>query len=121
MPWNGATGAIARCKSRSTACAPKSRFVPAWRWICGVKPKLKAGNKPSPHSIRPGLDKPGDFTTVSIFHLPDADGGAVCLVVTFDGGCIGVTAVNRDRFGEPIAADPLLQKTQRGPFVTVAG
>src|SRR5215470_15772968 len=67
MPWNGATDAIARCKSRSTACAHKSRFVPAWRWICGVKPKLKAGNKPSPHSIRPGLDKPGDFTTVSVF------------------------------------------------------
>src|SRR5262249_35822098 len=64
-PWNGATGAIARCKSRSTACAHKRRFVPAWRWICGVKLKLKAGNKPSPHSIRPGLDNPGDFTTVS--------------------------------------------------------
>src|SRR5262249_43076019 len=67
MPWNGATGAIARCKSRSTACAHKSRFVPAWRWICGGKPTLKAGNKTSPHSIRPGLDKPGDFTTVSVF------------------------------------------------------
>src|SRR6202795_836418 len=67
MPWNGATGAIARCTSRSTACAHKSRFVPAWRWICGVKPKPKAVNKPSHHSIRPGLDKLGVFTTVSIF------------------------------------------------------
>src|SRR5215813_4996663 len=65
MRWSGATGAIARCKRVSTGCAHKSRFVPAWRWICGGKPKLKAGNKPSPHSIRPGLDKPGDFTTVS--------------------------------------------------------
>src|SRR5689334_8833976 len=62
--WNGATGAIARGTSRSTACAHKRRFVPAWRWICGVKRKLKDGNKPSPHSIRPGLDKPGDCTTV---------------------------------------------------------
>jgi hypothetical protein len=40
--------------------------VPAWHWICGVKPKPKAGNKPSPHSIMHGLDKPGVFTTVSI-------------------------------------------------------
>jgi hypothetical protein len=39
--------------------------VPAWHWICGVKPKPKAGNKPSPHSIMHGLDKPGVFTTVS--------------------------------------------------------
>jgi hypothetical protein len=39
--------------------------VPAWPWICGVKPKPKAVNKPSPHSIVHGLDKPGVFTTVS--------------------------------------------------------
>src|SRR4249919_2161178 len=65
MRWSGATGAIARCKSRSTVCARKYRSVPAWHWICGVKPKPKAGNKPSPHSIMHGLDKPGVFTTVS--------------------------------------------------------
>jgi hypothetical protein len=35
------------------------------RWICGVKPKLKAVNKLSPHFIVHGLDKPGGFTTVS--------------------------------------------------------
>ena len=33
--------------------------------ICGAKPKPKAGNKRSPHSIRHGLDKPSIFTTVS--------------------------------------------------------
>src|SRR5712692_12076732 len=65
MPWSGVTGAIARCKNRSTACARKSRSVPVLRWICGVKPKPKAVNKPSHHCIMHGLDKPGVFTTVS--------------------------------------------------------
>jgi hypothetical protein len=32
-----------------------------------VKLKPKAVNKPSPHSIVHGLDKPGVFTTVSHF------------------------------------------------------
>ena len=41
------------------------RSVRALHWICGAKPKPKAGNKRSPHSIRHGLDKPGIFTTVS--------------------------------------------------------
>src|SRR5215510_8582956 len=67
MRWNAAIGAIARCKATSIASARKRKSVRVLRWICGVKPKLKAVNKPSPHSIRPGLDKPGDFTTVSIF------------------------------------------------------
>jgi hypothetical protein len=35
---------------------------------------------------------------------------AVCLVVTLDGGFIGVTAVDGYRLGEPIAADRLLQE-----------
>src|SRR2546425_9624119 len=65
MRWSGATGAIARCKRVSTGCGRKRRSVPAWPWICGVKPKPKAVNKPSPHSIVHGLDKPGAFTTVS--------------------------------------------------------
>src|SRR5712691_3170080 len=65
MRWSGATGAIARCKNRSTGYAPRCRSVHAWRWICGVKPKPKAVNKPSPHFIVHGLDKPGVFTTVS--------------------------------------------------------
>jgi hypothetical protein len=33
-----------------------------------VKPTLKAVNKPLPHSIVHGLDKPGSSATVSIFH-----------------------------------------------------
>src|SRR5215470_18072919 len=65
MRWSGATGAIARCKKVSTGCGRKRRSVRAWRWICGVKPKPKAVNKPSPHFIVHGLDKPGVFTTVS--------------------------------------------------------
>src|SRR3954451_5279003 len=66
MRWSGATGAIARCKNRSTGYARRDRSVHAWRWICGVKPKPKAVNKPSPPFIVHGLDKPGGFTTVSL-------------------------------------------------------
>src|SRR5499433_1456454 len=65
MPWNGATGAIARCKRVSTGCGRKSRSVRALHWICGVKRKPKAVNKPWHHCIVHGLDKPGVFTTVS--------------------------------------------------------
>ena len=53
----------------STGCGRKSRSVRAWRWICGVKPKPKAGNKPLHHFIVHGLDKPGSSATVSIFIL----------------------------------------------------
>src|SRR5215471_8097667 len=66
MRWSGATGAIARGKRVSTGCGRTRRSGRAWRWICGVKPTPKAGNKPSPHSIVHGLDKPGVFTTVSM-------------------------------------------------------
>src|SRR6266403_2391702 len=69
MRWSGATGAIARGKNTSTGYARRGRSVRAWPWICGVKPKPKAVNKPSPHSIVHGLDKPGVFTTVSFFTL----------------------------------------------------
>src|SRR5262244_3310267 len=68
MRWSGATGAIARCKNKSTGCARRCRSVHAWHWICGVKPTPKVVNKPSPHSIVHGLDKPGVFTTVSFFY-----------------------------------------------------
>src|SRR5262245_59441089 len=68
MRWNAAIGAIARCKRVSTGCGRKRRSAHAWRWICGVKPKPKAVNKPSPHFIVHGLDKPGGFTTVSKRH-----------------------------------------------------
>src|ERR1700746_1777998 len=65
MRWSGATDAIARCKRVSTGCGRKRRSVRALRWICGVKPKPKAVNKPLQYSIVHGLDKPGVFTTVS--------------------------------------------------------
>src|SRR5215472_2234438 len=65
MRWNAAIGAIARCKRVSTGCGRKRRSAHAWRWTCGVKPKPKAVNKPSPHFIVHGLYKPGGFTTVS--------------------------------------------------------
>src|SRR6516165_8542603 len=68
MRWNAATGAIARCKAMSIAYARKGRLAHAWRWTCGVKPTPKAVNKPSPHFIVHGLDKPGGFTTVSKIH-----------------------------------------------------
>src|SRR5262245_4919219 len=92
MRWSGATGAIARCKRVSTGCGRKRRSVPAWPWICGVKPTPKAVNKPSLHSIVHGLDKPGVFTTVSktIFNpvpplpRPDESRPADGLVETHD-------------------------------------
>src|SRR5712691_9133345 len=62
MRWRGATGVIARCKNKSTGYARTHRSVHAWRWTCGEKLKAKAVSKPSPHSIRHGLDKPGVFT-----------------------------------------------------------
>src|SRR2546426_10244363 len=65
MPWSGATGAIARCKRVSTGCGRTSRSVRVLRWICGVKPKPKAVNKPLPYFIVHELDKPGSSATVS--------------------------------------------------------
>ena len=65
MRWSGATGAIARCKTVSTGCGRKRRSVRALRWICGVKPKPKAVNKPLHPCIVHGLAKPGRFATVS--------------------------------------------------------
>ena len=47
---------------------------------------------------------------IQIFHLPDGDVRAVLFVVALDGGFIGVTAVNRDRLGDAIAADGLLEE-----------
>src|SRR5215831_3270536 len=58
---------------------------------------------------------------IQVFDLPDGDGRAVLLIIAFDGGCIGLTAVNRDRFGEPVATDRLLQKPQCGLCVAVLG
>src|SRR5438094_10621631 len=66
MPWSGATGAIARCKRVSTGCGRKRRAVRVLRWICGVKLKPKAVNKPLPYFIVHELDRPGSSATVSI-------------------------------------------------------
>src|SRR4051794_15286797 len=52
MRWSGATGAIARCKNKSTEYAHKHRSVHAWRWTCGAKPKAKGANKPSTPYMR---------------------------------------------------------------------
>src|ERR1700746_84798 len=71
MPWSGATGAIARCKRVSTGCGRKSRSVRVLRWICGVKLKPKAVNKPLPYFIVHELDKPGSSATVSLFEIAD--------------------------------------------------
>src|SRR6184192_935855 len=65
MPWSWATGAIARCKRVSTGCGRKRRSVRVLRWICGVKLKPKAVNKPLPYFIVHELDKPGSSATVS--------------------------------------------------------
>jgi hypothetical protein len=47
---------------------------------------------------------------IQIFHLPDGDVRAVLFVIALDGGFIGVTAVNRDRLWDAIAADGLLEE-----------
>jgi hypothetical protein len=68
--WSGATGAIAKCKRVSIGCGRKNRSVHVLRWTCGVKPKLKAVNKPLHHCIVHGLDNPGSSATVSsIFYI----------------------------------------------------
>src|SRR5437762_8111276 len=69
MPWSGATGAIARGQRVSTGCGRKRRSVRVLRWICGVKLKPKAVNKPLPYFIVHELDKPGSSATVS--NYPD--------------------------------------------------
>src|SRR5262249_23688631 len=51
----------------STEYGRKSRSRRVWRWICGVKRKPKAVNKPLPYFIVHELDKPGNSATVSSF------------------------------------------------------
>src|SRR6516162_1792595 len=55
MRRSGATGAIARCKNRSTGYVHKPRSAPAWRWTCGEKPKGQGVTKPSTPYMRHGL------------------------------------------------------------------
>jgi site-specific DNA recombinase len=47
---------------------------------------------------------------IEIFDLADGDGRAVLLVVALDGRFLGVTAVNRNRLGDAMPADRLLEK-----------
>src|SRR5437016_5148600 len=69
MPWSGATGAIVRCKRVSTGCGRKRRSVRVLHWICGVKRKPKAVNKPLHYFTLHELDKPGSSATVSVFSV----------------------------------------------------
>ena len=56
-----------------------------------------------------------------IFHLPNGAVRAVLFVRALVGSCIGVTAVNRDRLGDPIPVNRLLQKPQRGLCIPMLG
>ena len=49
----------------SIGCGHQRRAVRVLHGIGGVKPTLKAVNKPLHHSIVHGLDKPGSSATVS--------------------------------------------------------
>jgi len=51
----------------SMGCGRKRRSGRAWRWIGGVQPPPKAGNKPWQHCIVHGLAQPGSSATVSEF------------------------------------------------------
>src|SRR6266487_6137035 len=57
MRWNGAIGAIARCKKVSTVCAPKSRSRHALRLICGEKPGARGVATLFTPYMRPGQDE----------------------------------------------------------------
>jgi hypothetical protein len=50
---------------------------------------------------------------IQIFHLPNDDVGPMRLIVASDRGFIGLTAVNSNRLGDPMAADRLCQKPKR--------
>jgi hypothetical protein len=58
---------------------------------------------------------------IEIFDLADGDGRAVLLVVALDGRFIGVTAVNRNRLGDAMPADGLLEKPSCRLFVAMFG
>jgi hypothetical protein len=58
---------------------------------------------------------------IQILHLPDGDVGAVYLAVAFDGGVIGLAAIDGNRLGDPVSTDRLRQKAQRGLCIPVLG
>jgi hypothetical protein len=47
---------------------------------------------------------------IQILHLADGDGRAVLLVIAFDRGFIGVTAIDGNLFRDTVPADRFLQK-----------
>ena len=48
------------------------------------------------------------YDIIQIFHLPDGAVRAMLFVIAFDGGFIGVTAINGDGLRQPVAADGFL-------------
>ena len=58
---------------------------------------------------------------VEVFDLADRNRGPMLLVVALNGGFIGVTAVNRDRCGDAMAAYGLREKPSCRLFVTMCG
>src|SRR5262249_4788 len=66
----------------TTACGRKSRSVRVWHWICGVKRKPKAVNKPLHYFIVHERDKPGSPATVSRNQGQSADGPTTYILVT---------------------------------------
>src|SRR5438093_12452182 len=105
MPWSGATGAIARCKRVSTGCGRKSRSVRVLRWICGVKLKPKAVNKPLPYFIVHELDKPGSSATVSKYGGNDP---------ALHDACLGM---RQDAFFHHACPQPLPNEAQYPPII----
>ena len=61
------------------------------------------------------------YHIIQVFHLADGDGRAVLCVIAFDGGFIGVTAVNGDCLRDSVPTDRLLQKPQRGLCIPMLG
>src|SRR5712671_744559 len=66
MRWSGATGAIARCKNRSTGYVRKPRSAHAWHSTCGEKPKEQGATKPSTPYMRPVLPKATRYPRYSL-------------------------------------------------------
>jgi hypothetical protein len=86
----------------------------ALRCVKGLAPQHGAGN-PFDCSVVLFHD------VVEVFDLADRDRGPMLLIVTLDGGFIGVTAVNRDRLGDTMPADGLLEKPSGGLLVAMFG
>src|SRR2546426_617331 len=78
MRWSGATGAIARCKNRSTGYARKPRSVHAWRWTCGEKPKAKGANKPSTPYMKHGLAEATRYPCYSLNNGRRTHSAGIC-------------------------------------------